>query len=66
MKRYKFFNIKWDMTNDDEDDDDGTPELPNSVELDVLEDFNAVNEGADLLSDIYGFCVFSFEFEPVP
>lgn len=63
MKRYKFFNIKWDT--------DGQSakslNLPNSVEWEApYEDFDPENEGADLLSDKYGFCVFSFEFIPVP
>ena len=39
--------------------------LPKSVTLEVDRDLNLDTEGADVLSDKYGFCVFSFEFEIV-
>ena len=49
-----FTNIKWDT-------EDQEVSLPSSVVMEVQENTNIDMEGADLLSDKYGWCVFSFE-----
>lgn len=59
--KIKFFNINWDT-------DYMNPKrlgLPSEITIDVSEDFDPEMEGADLLSDKYGFCVFGFEFEKI-
>lgn len=59
MKTIKFYNIEWD------DDGDGS-DLPDSFTTNVNEKvFNPAEEGADLLSDQFGFCVKGFKFEEV-
>lgn len=54
-------NIEWDT-------DDETPDIPETVMLDAkaegLEDI--AEEGADWLSDRFGWCVKGFSFEEVP
>lgn len=37
-------------------------DLPKTVELDIDRNINLEADGADVLSDKYGFCVVSFEF----
>lgn len=57
-----FSNIVWDT---DGEDTEGL-DLPETTTLksDSFEDETDVeNQGADLLSDTYGFCVISFTFE---
>ena len=59
-KIYKFYNIKWDT--------DGVSatklNLPSSVEMEINDvDFNPETEGADKLSDKFGYCVFGFEYK---
>lgn len=59
MKKIRFFAIKWDT-------DGSCPRklgLPTSIDFDVDNDFEPEMEGADLLSDKYGFCVHSFQFK---
>jgi|LakMenEpi03Aug12_release.lakeMendotaPanAssembly.Ray.scaffolds.fasta_scaffold6292772_1 hypothetical protein len=54
-----FYNIDWDTDNED-------IVLPKELELTVFEDdldADVSLEGADILSDITGFCVNSFNFE---
>ena len=57
--KFLFHNIKWDT-------DDIPPKklnLPSSVTITIdASDFNPSLEGADKLSDMFGFCVFSFNF----
>jgi len=61
-KIYRFFGIKWDT--------DGVPakqlNLPASVDMEINDpDFDPELEGADKLSDKFGFCVFGFEYKLV-
>lgn len=52
--RVKFYDIEWDT--------DGEPtDLPRVVVLDVPDDTNIWEDGADLLSDQYGFCISSLK-----
>jgi len=60
--KVKFSNIVWDTTGD-EDDNIHTGELPTELTLEVDNDLNIADAGADFLSDGYGFCVDSFTFE---
>jgi hypothetical protein len=59
-KKIRFSNINWDTDGVDAD-------LPESAELDVNvgDDTDLGLEGADILSDKFGYCVFSFNFEVV-
>lgn len=59
MKKINFFNIAWDT------DGQRVHGLPNRITLEVERDFDADNEGANLLSDKYGYCVKSFDFKDV-
>lgn len=52
-----FLNIEWDTDGED------LSFLPESVTLTVNDDVNVKEVGADILSDKYGFCVNSFNFE---
>ncbi len=52
--KVRFFDIVWDT--DDQDVD-----LPSTHEAIVDADFDTDEEGADLLSDQFGWCVKSFE-----
>ena len=58
--QYSFYNIKWDT------DGKSPTELNLPLETKVTApspEFDPAEEGADLLSDTFGFCVFSFEFK---
>jgi len=53
---YKFYNIKWD-----------TDGQPNTLPMEFnykspTDEFDPENDGADVLSDEFGYCVFSFEY----
>lgn len=52
----RFFNIQWD-------DDGEDANLPQDTQMIVDNDIDIDLEGADKLSDQFGFCVHSFEFE---
>jgi hypothetical protein len=52
--------IDWDTDNEDIDEEQ-IAELPQTVELEVEDE----EEIADALSDEFGFCVFSFEYETI-
>lgn len=52
-KKVRFYDIKWDT-------DDVEIDLPTEVVLDVECTVDVLEEGADILSDKYGWCVFSF------
>jgi hypothetical protein len=54
--KVKFYNIDWDTEGQDID-------LPNQVTLEITENFDLEQCGANLLSDQYGYCVNSFIFE---
>ena len=56
MRTVNFYNIDWDTDGEEID-------LPTDVILTVDEDVDVSLEGADLLSDEYGFCVNSFTFQ---
>ena len=56
MKKINFYNIDWDTDGEEID-------LPTDVILTVDVDVEISLEGADLLSDEYGFCVNSFNFQ---
>lgn len=57
-KQIKFFNIQWDTDGADAD-------LPESVILEVSDEIDLADEGADLLTNEYGFCVAGFNFERI-
>lgn len=52
-----FYNINWD--------DEGDPnfDLPTSVTLDVSPLADLDQDGADILSDNFDYCVFSFDYK---
>jgi len=54
--KVRFFDIDWDT-------DDESVDLPREVVLDIDKDTDVVNEGADCLSDVYGWCVNGFNYE---
>lgn len=56
--KIQFFNIQWDTDGED-------TELPAEAVLELAADTDVSLEGADALSDKFGFCVNSFEFRPV-
>ena len=56
MKRYRLFDIDWDTDGEDVD-------LPSEVIVEIDDDQDIVYDGADALSDQYGWCVNSFEIE---
>ena len=56
MKTIHFTDIDWDT-------DGEYIDLPTEVVLTVDEDIEITLEGADLLSDEYGFCVNHFNFQ---
>lgn len=56
MRKINFYNIDWDTDGEETD-------LPTDVILTVGEGIEVSLEGADLLSDEYGFCVNSFNFQ---
>ena len=65
--KVRFYNIGWD-TSDDGFDDDIELDLPTEVTVvladdEVDDDTDLEFEGADILSDIVGFCVDDFEYE---
>lgn len=60
--KYHFTNIKWDT--------DGRSskklKLPRHFIFETTDlEFDPENEGADILSDKFGYCVFSFEFKKI-
>jgi hypothetical protein len=57
-QKVRFSNIVWDT-------DGKFVELPSEVTLEVPKDKDVDLEGADVLSDKYGWCVKGFEFEVV-
>ena len=61
-KTYRFFNIKWDT-------DGYSPKKLNLPSETVIQsdepDFDPEWDGADVLSDKFGYCVFSFNFEKI-
>lgn len=52
----RFYNIQWDT--------DGEPtDLPTDVTIeDVDDDIDLAEEGCDVLSDKFGFCLYGFDY----
>lgn len=59
--RVRFTNIEWD-TGDDSTYAPSSIDLPTTVEREIADDVDLDNEGADVLSDEFGYCVFSFDY----
>ena len=57
MKRYKVFDIDWDTV------DQKVHHLPSEAIIDIEDDQDVSLDGADVLSNEYGWCVNSFIFE---
>ena len=57
--KVRFFDIQWDIDEGDE------PELPSECVLELDDDMDLEEEGADALSDKFGWCVVSCSFEMV-
>lgn len=55
-KTIKFTNIQWDA-------DGNEDSLPKEWETNVDSDFNPEEDGEDLLSDTFEFCVLGFNYE---
>lgn len=62
MKKIHFFNIKWDTDGEPVDE----TELPTSIIMKVDFDIDIDTEGADVLSDEFGWCVLGFNFKELP
>jgi hypothetical protein len=61
--QYQFSSIQWDT----DGEDPAKLNLPLETTITApYPEFDPTEEGADLLSDKFGFCVFSFEFRKVP
>jgi hypothetical protein len=56
MKTYRAYDIDWDTDGADID-------LPNDALIEIGVDENVAVDGADKLSDMFGWCVNSFSFE---
>lgn len=54
----RFFNIVWDT-------DGEAVDLPVEVEMVVDPDLDLDEEGCDVLSDTYGWCVIQYEVEVI-
>jgi hypothetical protein len=54
----RFWDISWDTDGEDAD-------LPTDVTLEVENDLDIANDGADVLSDKFGFLVEGFYFDRV-
>ena len=61
--KVRFFNIQWDTTDDDFPDGNPDVSLPAEITCEVEDDLDVAYEGADVLSDREGWCVFGFEYE---
>lgn len=59
MKMYHIKGIKWDTEGLEVD-------LPKECLLDAYDGFDVANDGADVLSDRYVWCVETFVFTEVP
>jgi hypothetical protein len=60
MKTVRLFDIKWDFDDGTDPEDCG---LPGDHIAFVDDDFDPEEHGADLLSDVYGFCVEGCSFK---
>jgi hypothetical protein len=59
MKKYRAFDIIWDT-------DKEVVDLPNEAVIQMDDDSNMSLEGADKLSDEFGWCVHGFNYETLP
>lgn len=59
MNKIRIYSIKWDT------DGEKIADLPEEFTANFPESFDVANDGADWLSDRYGFCVEGFLFEIV-
>lgn len=57
--KIRFFNIVWDTDGEEVN-------LPSDIILEVSDDLDVEEEGADVLSDEHGFLVQSFSWEAPP
>jgi len=57
--KIRFYNIDWITDGEDVD-------LPNETILKVDDHVDLITEGADVLSDVYGWCIWGFDFEKLP
>ena len=60
MRRFRFYNIKWDT--------EGNCPVRLGLPTEMIHstddsEFDPELEGADLISDEHGFCVFGFEYQ---
>ena len=58
MKTYKLYDINWDVDNKKD-----LKTLPKQHIIKVDENFSVEYDGADILSDTFGFCVNGFKFK---
>jgi hypothetical protein len=62
-----FYDIDWDTSGGDEEDEKLLTAaylgLPEAVTLEVDDDLDLEEKGADVLSDKYGYCVNACSFE---
>ena len=58
-KKVRFFNIDWDTDGEEVN-------LPTEIRIIVENGVDVENDGADILSDNYGWCVNSFSYELLP
>ena len=56
--KIRFFDIQWDTDGEEVD-------LPTETIMEVPEDCDLDTEGADVLSDKFGWCVLGFNWEKV-
>ena len=60
--KYHVFNISWDIEDSiDENNAEEILDLP----IDLIINVDDEDEIADALSDYYGYCVYSFDYNPV-
>lgn len=60
-KKYQFYDIDWDV-----DDEESFASLPVDLIANLDANINIESEGADFLSDKYGFCVNGFQYMEIP
>jgi hypothetical protein len=65
--KVRFFDIEWDTGDEDLDEDPSPSEcgLPSECVVEVEDDLDLDEEGADALSERYGFCVSRCSFEVI-
>lgn len=56
MKKYRAYNINWDTDGED-------VELPDEVMFEMDDDEDPSIDGANVISDMYGWCINHFLYE---